>query len=471
MQRKLVLGVTAAFAIRVLLFVQDVVPLTQILMHRVELSSPTFAFHKAVEAAMRVSLGIDPYAGKSAFRQPPILLVPLLTACPFPLNSTDQIATRTHCFASLPHKLWLQMFFVVADLCVGVALYLVCSRHSLPRNTLLEKKPAQHPNTPSSSSPPSQSTIESPATELDQFQPASESAQQRQSTSVNVALWYLLNPVSIMSCVSLSLSVLPCLALVLACLAAVSGRSVLSGWLFGLCVCVSSHTLLVSPALVALLLCAPSPHSHSISIAISIVRVVGWAVGMGCVCVVLHVVAHAVATPSHFMHAVYGHGYTVYASDNTPGLTLFWYPGLLAFEEFEGCFSFLFQFQTLAFVVALLLSAMRKHALFCTSVVIMSVVLFKPYTTAGEIAFASAFLGRHHYLVTHTRHTFLGLNVVVFCVVLVAVLWELWVSTCLGNPNFFFAAVVAAMAALVLLLVDVLQARARIDHVLAHHLT
>lgn len=156
-----------------------------------------------------------------------------------------------------------------------------------------------------------------------------------------------------------------------------------------------------------------------------------------------------------FIRATYLYVLTV--QDLTPNIGMFWYFFTEMFDHFLDFFTWVVQINAFIHVVPLSIS-LRDSPFFLLYVIILTSTIFQPYPNLAHIGLLTSLLPQHRHLFAHMNH---GLKIsctLITCMCLWPVFWHLWIMTGTANSNFYFGATAAFVAALILLLSDLLNA-------------
>lgn len=234
----------------------------------------------------------------------------------------------------------------------------------------------------------------------------------------------LLNPVTVCSCIALSLGPLAHLPVVAALAAAAARRPAAAGAALGAAVAVDPYAALLLPP--AAMSAARGHKGGTRRFALAAAAALGVAAA-----------ASERLAPGWWPAS---HGFVAAAPDLTPGLGPFWYLFQLLFPRFRGYFLALLHLHLVAYVGPLCVRFGRDRPLFAAYVVFALCSVFRSYPAAGDTALALALLVPHlPRLLPHARPAVRVVAWVWFANALVLLnQWWMWIGSGSGNANFFY---------------------------------
>uniref|UniRef100_A0A8C8BVB4 Phosphatidylinositol glycan anchor biosynthesis class U protein n=1 Tax=Oncorhynchus tshawytscha TaxID=74940 RepID=A0A8C8BVB4_ONCTS len=283
---------------------------------------------------------------------------------------------------------------------------------------------------------------------------------------LKVAMFYLLNPFTILSCVAKSTCGLNNAVIALFILCTVKGSSLMSAIFLALATYQSIYPLtLFAPALLYLLqrLYIPVNWQRS-SFWLFTTQYTFMYLGSLCVMVCL---SFFLLSSWDFLSSVYG--FILSVPDLTPNIGLFWYFFAEMFEHFRLFFICVFQINVFFYTIPLSIK-LKEHPIFLIFMQIAIISIFKSYPTVGDIALYMAFLPAWNHLYRFLRNIFLVSVVLLACSALFPVLWHLWIYAGSANSNFYYAITLLFNVAQILLVSDYFYAYLRREHHLTHGL-
>uniref|UniRef100_A0A8C3Y6S9 Phosphatidylinositol glycan anchor biosynthesis class U n=1 Tax=Catharus ustulatus TaxID=91951 RepID=A0A8C3Y6S9_CATUS len=286
---------------------------------------------------------------------------------------------------------------------------------------------------------------------------------------LKVALFYLLNPYTVMSCVAKSTCAINNSVIAFFILATIKGSAFLSAVFLALATYQSLYPLtLFAPALLYLL--------QRQFIPIKLKSKSFWLYTMQytslylCSLVVIICLSFFLLNSWDFIPSVYG--FILSVPDLTPNIGLFWYFFAEMFEHFSLFFVCVFQINVFFYTIPLAIK-LKEHPMFFMFVQLAIISIFKSYPTVGDIALYMAFLPVWSHLYRFLRNIFILSCVLIFCSFLFPVLWHLWIYAGSANSNFYYAITLTFNIGQILLISDYFYAFLRREYYLTHglHLT
>ncbi|XP_040294109.1 LOW QUALITY PROTEIN: phosphatidylinositol glycan anchor biosynthesis class U protein [Bufo bufo] len=420
MAAPLVLAVLVAVTIRAFLFRSS---LAAFISERVEVVSPLNSWKRVVEGMALLDLDVSPYSG-DVFHETPLIIY-------------------------LFHFLvdYSEIVFMITDALTAVALYLAVQEY----NKVMFKQQKLYL----------------------EFKKYSTAAQEllRVPTEMHyiplkVALFYLLNPYTVLSCVAKSTCAINNAIIALFILATVKGSPLLSA-VFPVIghLPVSVPVTLFPAALLYLLQREFIPVKMSSS-RFWILTLQYSSLYVGSLTILI---CHSffLLNSWDFIHAVYG--FILSVPDLTPNIGLFWYFFAEMFAHFSLFFVCVFQINVFFYTVPLSIK-LKDHPVFLMFIQIAIISIFKSYPTVGDVAFYMALLPMWSHLSRFLRNIFI-VSACWWCVsLLFPVLWHLWIYAGSANSNFYYAITLSFNIAQILLVSDYFYAFLRREYHLHHGL-
>ncbi|XP_056667753.1 phosphatidylinositol glycan anchor biosynthesis class U protein isoform X2 [Monodelphis domestica] len=391
MAAPLALVLVAAVTVRALLFRSS---LAEFISERVEVVSPLNAWKRVVEGLSLLDLGVSPYSG-AVFHETPLIIY-------------------------LFHFLidYAELVFMVTDALTAIALYFAIQDY----NKVVVKK-------------------QKLLVELDQY--ASDVAElirtpmEMRYIPLKVALFYLLNPYTVLSCVAKSTCAINNTIIAFFILATVKGSAFLSAIFLALATYQSLYPLtLFVPGLLYLLQRQYLP-------------------------VKLQSKAFWIFTGQYIV--------ILSVPDLTPNIGLFWYFFAEMFEHFSLFFVCVFQINVFFYTIPLAVK-LKDHPMFFMFIQIAVISIFKSYPTLGDVALYLAFLPVWSHLYRFLRNIFFLSCVMIVCSLLFPVLWHLWIYAGSANSNFYYAITLTFNVGQILFISDYFYAFLRREYYLTHGL-
>ncbi|KAL7833210.1 hypothetical protein SRHO_G00302280 [Serrasalmus rhombeus] len=420
MAAPLTLVLVLAVTIRAVLFRSS---LAELISERVEVVSPLNAWKRVVEGLALLDLGVSPYSG-DVFHETPLIIY-------------------------LFHFVvdYAEIVFMIADGITAVCLYLAVQNYN--KNVFRKQKYA----------------LEADRYPHDCLE-LMRSPREMHYIPLKVAMFYLLNPFTILSCVAKSTCGLNNAVIALFILSTLKGSALLSAIFLALATYQSIYPLtLFAPALLFLLqrlyipvnLCRSSFWFFTLQYAFMFVGSL----------VVIVCLSFFLLGSWDFIPSVYG--FILSVPDLTPNIGLFWYFFAEMFEHFRFFFICVFQINIFFYTIPLSIK-LKEHPVFLIFMQIAIISIFKSYPTVGDIALYMAFLPAWSHLYRFLRNIFLVSCVLLACSALFPVLWHLWIYAGSANSNFYYAITLLFNVGQILLVSDYFYAYLRREHHLSQGL-
>eukprot|EP00079_Xenopus_tropicalis_P030969 XP_012827216.1 PREDICTED: phosphatidylinositol glycan anchor biosynthesis class U protein isoform X1 [Xenopus tropicalis] len=283
---------------------------------------------------------------------------------------------------------------------------------------------------------------------------------------LKVALFYLLNPYTVLSCVAKSTCVINNAVIALFILATVKGSRLLSAVFLSVATYQSLYPItLLPPALLYLLQKEFIPIKMK-SPSFWLFSCQYCSMYLGCLCVL---VCHSffLLNSWDFIPSIYG--FILSVPDLTPNIGLFWYFFAEMFEHFSLFFVCVFQINVFFYIVPLTIK-LKDHPMFLMFMQLAVISIFKSYPTVGDVALYMALLPMWAHLSRFLRNVFIVSCMLIVCTLLFPVLWHLWIYAGSANSNFYYAITLSFNVGQILLVSDYFYAFLRREYHLHHGL-
>ncbi|XP_077785342.1 GPI-anchor transamidase component PIGU isoform X2 [Podarcis muralis] len=376
---------------------------------------------QVVEGLALLDLGVSPYSG-DVFHETPLIIY-------------------------LFHFLidYAELVFMITDMLTAVALYLAVQDY----NKVTFKK-------------------QKLLIELDKYAPdAAELIQtpmEMYYIPLKVALFYLLNPYTVMSCVAKSTCAINNTVIAFFILATIKGSALLSAVFLALATYQSLYPLtLFAPAVLYLLQRQFIPVKLK-SKGFWLYTTQYAALYLGSLVVII-CLSFFLLNSWDFIPSVYG--FILSVPDLTPNVGLFWYFFAEMFEHFSLFFVCVFQINVFFYTIPLSVK-LKEHPIFFMFVQLAIISIFKSYPTVGDIALYMAFLPLWSHLYQFLRNVFILSCVLIVCSLLFPVLWHLWIYAGSANSNFYYAITLTFNVGQILLISDYFYAFLQREYYLTH---
>ncbi|KAJ3245848.1 hypothetical protein HDU78_008437 [Chytriomyces hyalinus] len=395
---------------------------------RVEVSTPVTSFKRMQEGVFLWRNNINPYEG-GVFHQAPLLLA---------------------LFHVLDDRM-IPYLFILLDILVAKMLVEIAKHRALdlktqtwrpffPSKEEKEALLAAHESAESKTV-----TKESGVKKSDPTIPT-ESA----LVPLFVGVVYLLNPLSIVTCLARSMLVFNTAAVVTGVYFAVKGRQVYSMFFLALASYVSMYPVMF--VLPCSMLIAKSLKVKPFSASpVSFLLFATFTIA-------LLGVSNVLMGSWDFLESTYG--VILLVPDLQPNTGLWWYIFIEMFDQFRLFFLLVFQVFVVAFVLPLSLK-FREHPLFVVAVFGIIIATFKSYPAVGDVAAYIPFVFMYQELFKYMKNLYIITHLGFCTCILLPLFYNLWIYAGSGNANFFYAITLIVGVAQVLLLGDFIGAMVR----------
>ncbi|XP_069740360.1 phosphatidylinositol glycan anchor biosynthesis class U protein isoform X2 [Narcine bancroftii] len=356
MAAPLMLVVVVAITVRAMLFRSS---LANFISERVEVVSPLNSWKRVVEGLSLLDLGVSPYTG-NMFHETPLIIY-------------------------LFHFLidYAEFVFMAMDVITALALYVVAEDF----NKVVFRK-------------------QRIAFELKKYAPdiitLVRTPKEMYHIPLKVALFFLLNPFTVLTCVAKSTCAINNAIIAVFVLATVKGSAFISAIFLALAAYQSLYPVaLFAPALLYL---AQKHHLivsfHSMDFVVYLLKYA--VMFIGCLLISLCLSFFLLSSWS-FIPSTYG--FILSVPDLTPNIGLFWYFFAEMFEHFRLFFVCVFQINVFFYTLPLSVK-LRDHPMFFMFIQIAIIAIFKSYPTVGDVALYMAFLPmwNHLYRCSSSKH-------------------------------------------------------------------
>uniref|UniRef100_A0A4X1T4E4 Phosphatidylinositol glycan anchor biosynthesis class U n=4 Tax=Sus scrofa TaxID=9823 RepID=A0A4X1T4E4_PIG len=420
MAAPLALVLVVAVTVRAALFRSS---LAEFISERVEVVSPLSSWKRVVEGLSLLDLGVSPYSG-AVFHETPLIIY-------------------------LFHFLidYAELVFMITDALTAIALYFAIQDF----NKVVFKK-------------------QKLLLELDQYAPdvaeLIRTPMEMRHIPLKVAVFYLLNPYTVLSCVAKSTCAINNTLIAFFILTTMKGSAFLSAIFLALATYQSLYPLtLFVPGLLYLLQRQYIP----VKVKSKAFWIFSWEYAMMYVgsLVVIVCLSFFLLSSWDFIPAVYG--FILSVPDLTPNIGLFWYFFAEMFEHFSLFFVCVFQINVFFYTIPLAIK-LKEHPVFFMFIQIAIISIFKSYPTVGDVALYMAFFPVWNHLYRFLRNIFVLTCIIIACSLLFPVLWHLWIYAGSANSNFFYAITLTFNVGQILLISDYFYAFLRREYYLTHGL-
>ncbi|KAK9471517.1 GPI transamidase subunit PIG-U [Dipodascopsis tothii] len=263
---------------------------------------------------------------------------------------------------------------------------------------------------------------------------------------------YLFNPLSFMTSVAGSTTVLVNAAIVCSLAAAGAGHGASSAALLALAAHCGFYPLYLLPATIVL----ASQYSKTSLRKNAVMQI---ACFLATSCGLLKLGRHIVGS-WNYLPASYG--VTLFCTNLTPNMGLWWYFFIEMFDSFRDFFLYIFQLYIFIFVFPVTFR-LRKQPLFAAITITGISTIAKSYPSVGDAGLYISLLCLFSDLYKHLRYPLLALLVILHALVLAPSFYHLWIYLGSGNANFFYAITLVYGIGLTIIATDSLWAVLRVE--------
>jgi len=393
--------IIAGIALRVGLFLWG---FYDIFGFRKEIVTPLTDFKRVEEGLYYISkLNISPYSG-DAFHQAPILLPAF--------------------YFVYQNKFLTQLIYVLADLLSALLLseiVLLWQNQHLSKNT-------------------SPSAGYRAKNKLNYYL-------DRKNLNELVAMIYMFNPLTIMSCLGMSTIIFNNLSIIFALYFALSGNTLFSVFSISIATYLSLYpATLIFP--LSLLVKTKKPLFVSLTLFLVFT---GSLLG----------ISFLLLNSWEFLQETYGFALTV--PDLTPNIGVFWYEFTEIFKQYQNFFLFVYQYNAFIYAIPMYIR-LKEHPMVMFWMGVAISAAFKSYPAVGDIALQASFAPLILDEIKGNRYGFIIIIVGIFVTVLAPIFWTMWIYSGTGNANFYYAISLVVTVAQVMFLIDSLGAVLKDDY-------
>lgn len=353
--------------------------LPELLVGRVEISTPVTSFKRLQEGLFLYNHNVSPYDG-GVYHQAPLLL-PLFSLLPS--------------FSSFP--IFTFLLYICVDLLSANALTSIADSGEAGSSKLF----------------------------------TSPRRNKRWSGFV-VAAVFLFNPFTIATCIGRSTGVFTTCAILHAVAKSIAGAPFSAMVAISFASYLSMYPLLLLPPLILLAYDRrdTSYPSYLPRFALGSVSLVGSTLAS------LFAMSYLITGSLEFLSSTYGVQLTL--SDLTPNVGLWWYFFIEMFDSFRSFFLAVFWLHLSSYVGGLTVR-IRSQPLFVITLLVGIFSIFKPYPSISDTSLFLALVPLFRHVFPLMRYTFLVAAVIMYATFLGPAFYHLWIYAGSGNANFFYA--------------------------------
>ncbi|XP_065575427.1 phosphatidylinositol glycan anchor biosynthesis class U protein-like [Artemia franciscana] len=161
-----------------------------------------------------------------------------------------------------------------------------------------------------------------------------------------------------------------------------------------------------------------------------------------------------------FLDATYG--FVLKVTDLRPNIGLFWYFFIEVFGDFSNFFLYVFQVNTIFYIVPLTMR-FHKHPPLLIYAVMSLLAIYKAYPSIADIGIYISLSPLWIYTFNHTWHSLQLLFMFVVSCILGPIFWSLWIYSGTANANFFYAMTLFFNASQIFLLTNIVLGKIKCD--------
>ncbi|EDW37217.1 GL26132 [Drosophila persimilis] len=381
-------------------------PLASLISDRVEFATPLNSQKRMKEGIYLLDQGIDPYSGDLVHETPLVL------------------KALSGLFLNFPQ--WLPLIYIMLDLLTGALLYNLSVRFVKQK---LQKQRLERKNY---------------AKDTEQLQYNDDD---NYDIPELVLIAYLFNPLTVLSCIGLTSTVLSNLFLALFLYFLTKGLLLPCIFLLAFETVRSFYPIV----LMAPLLLVFARRSFAGGVILSVLFAVA--------CLIIAAASYLVIESWSFLDGTLG--FIFYFRDLQPNIGLFWYFFTEMFEHFRTMFLITFQLNATVLYLVPLSLKLRKEPLLLATVLVALMAVFRAYPSLGDVGFYLALLPLWKRCWKYMAHGFVVFTFFLVTLSMMGTLWHLWIYAGSANANFYFGATLAFSTGQIFLITDLLFAHVK----------
>ncbi|XP_017152144.1 phosphatidylinositol glycan anchor biosynthesis class U protein [Drosophila miranda] len=381
-------------------------PLASLISDRVEFATPLNSLKRMKEGIYLLDQGIDPYSGDLVHETPLVL------------------KALSGLFLNFPQ--WLPLIYIMLDLLTGALLYNLSVRFVKQK---LQKQRLERKNY---------------AKDTEQLQYNDDD---NYDIPELVLIAYLFNPLTVLSCIGLTSTVLSNLFLALFLYFLTKGLLLPCIFLLAFETVRSFYPIV----LMAPLLLVFARRSFGGGVILSVLFAVA--------CLIIAAASYLVMDSWSFLDGTLG--FIFYFRDLQPNIGLFWYFFTEMFEHFRTMFLITFQLNATVLYLVPLSLKLRKEPLLLATVLVALMAVFRAYPSLGDVGFYLALLPLWKRCWKYMAHGFVVFTFFLVTLSMMGTLWHLWIYAGSANANFYFGATLAFSTGQIFLITDLLFAHVK----------
>ncbi|KAI8913517.1 GPI transamidase subunit PIG-U, partial [Gorgonomyces haynaldii] len=263
----------------------------------------------------------------------------------------------------------------------------------------------------------------------------------------DVATLYLLNPYSVLVCISQNIQLIESLCIMGAFYFAIKNKRYLSG----LCVAIATYQSLY-PIVILAPCCLFLSKTRKIPVQSALAQLLlPTLFFLGG----LLYLSHLLIGDWSFLKQTYGT--IILVTDLKPNVGLHWYFFMEVFDQFRQFFTPVLHLNAFVFAVPIAIY-FHKYPTFVAGLTLGFVSIFKSYPTIADAALYLPILLSHTEIVKYCHYSYFSIVSLMYASILGPMFYNLWVYSGSGNANFFYAITLVYSLAQVIIVVDMMYA-------------
>lgn len=284
------------------------------------------------------------------------------------------------------------------------------------------------------------------------------------SMEQKIAIWYLLNPLIFLNCISKSTTIFNHVFILMAVLAGMKKSFVLSGLCIAIGGYINVHSLyLIFPLLNFTVFSKNGETAKTPTVQVDKSHILTLVFSFSATVALLLYASYTVCSNQWwFLYNVY---FVNLSFDKIfPNIGIWWYFFIEIFKFFRPFFKMVFNLFSASFIIPFTIRFHKsQQTLYCFVICLGWLILTKPYPTFGELGFFVQFLCFFDPIKCYFTYSIVSVLIFLHTLILAPIFYYLWISLGSGNSNFFYAITLVYSVGLASVLVDMLWAMLRLE--------
>ncbi|ORX77774.1 PIG-U-domain-containing protein [Anaeromyces robustus] len=443
------LEITIILLLLVRLFILNFTKIPDVLGQRFEVSTPITSYKKLKEGLYLFQHGLDPYEG-GLYTQAPLLLF------------------LYHILSYLP-KIFESLMYTACDGLIAYYVYCISLYRKQNQLSLYWVKSAPENKF---STDTENAVIDSDNDSEQELNTSLLKSGVKKNTKLFkdissqrpvdillnpllVVVIYLVNPFTILSCLSKSTTIFNNLTYVLAIHFAIKKNINLSMFFTALSSYLSFYSFVIIAPCLLFLIENKNDNFQKKKIVVKALSLFVFYV------VSLLSISYLMLDSFKFLKSFYGVILSI--SDLTPNIGHYWYFFTEIFEHFRIFFLWVFQLHIMIFIVPSILK-FKEQPLFLTLVISSLISQLKTYPSIGDVSLYMIFIPMYQELYKYMTYPFFTCQFFLYSISFEPLMYNLWIWQGTGNANFLFIINLIFNIAQILLLTDTIHAFLKREH-------